>query len=653
VQHAIIRLSDSGFRCGSFGPFSSLISLLDAVSSSLPFNLRFELPPKNRVITEEGSQVSPNAILFRKLSLRHSSSNESVRAEIKSAAVAEREQASLLGLFAQLVVLCRVRRQLSGVASFVYEDEAAEAALIDQESNRNNKPPQGSFAHDDVERFVTGSRVLGPLLSWCRTMEIAAVHELSPDVHRVSQGSLPVLDTETESSDNVTESLEAIEVSALHSERYFEGGDSILRGMIQQGSGVEFSTLRLVDAGECTMLVLFSRKEAVRWLVSLGIEQTEETAAARLHEMELDRVIEPVDLSLLPLKQKSVDPELEGVRYRFVDPWEVEALSNREGETRSASLGRGRFVGFSLAQLSIATDGIFRELGGDQLLELWSSAKGGVLLTKALAAVHPPWERAANGDLQLTRGKVTEPPPLMNSIRRCLYRNTLYRRLDLPQRFLALLQVELLDLKNLTSPGGSLSLTAYALLRLKRAGSGGTLTNKARTLDSAATTPVKLNKTSGPNAPASWGSLVRFRFPLPEDASVDGTSYDRDRESLFKGPPRVLQVSVYEKKLLADHSLGTADISTDSLSAGGQVEEWVPLRSEKRGITWFARIRLTLRFELMCLAPSGQVNKEDVPSVGLQRIYELNHSGGSAHEDVQKRSMSSPDLLSYFEGIVY
>jgi RAVE protein 1 C terminal len=654
VQHAIIRLSDSGFRCGSFGPFSSLISLLDAVSSSLPFNLRFDLPPKNRVITEEGSQVSPNAILFRKLSLRHSSSNESIRAEIKSTVFAgEREQASVLGLFAQLVVLCRVRRQLSGVASFVYEDEADEAALIDQESRRNNTPPQGSFVHDDIEQFVTGSRVLGPFLSWCRTMEIAAVHELSPDVLRVSHGSLPVLDTETESSDNVTESLEAIEVSALHSERYFEGGDSILRGMIQQGSGVEFSTLRLVDAGECTMLVLFSRKEAVRWLVSLGIEQTDETAAARLDKMELDRVIEPVDLSLLPLKQKSVDPELEGVRYRFVDPWEVEALSNREGETRSASLGRGRFVGFSLAQLSMATDGIFRELGGDQLLELWSSAKGGVLLTKALAAVHPPWERAANGDLQLTRGKVTEPPPLMNSIRRCLYRNTLYRRLDLPQRFLALVQVELLDLKNLTSPGGSLSLTAYALLRLKRAGSGGTLTNKARTLDSAATTPVKLNKTSGPNAPASWGSLVRFRFPLPEDASVDGTSYDRDRESLFKGPPRVLQVSVYEKKLLADHSLGTADISTDSLSAGGQVEEWVPLRSEKRGITWFARIRLTLRFELMCLAPSGQVNKEDVPSVGLQRIYELNHSGGSAHEDVQKRSMSSPDLLSYFEGIVY
>lgn len=676
VQHAIIRLSDSGFRCGSFGPFASLITLLEAVSSSLPFKLRFDLPPRNRVIKEEGSQTSPNAVLLRKLSLRKADSlatNPPTMVEpgheidfelydcgrcdeVSSGDVASHsEQMTSFGLFAQLVVLCLVRRQLSSVATFVYEDHIGD--LDETEQMEQDSGSAGGQSHDSVgdvnsSQFAVGSRILGPLLTWCRSIEVATVPELSPEFRRVSKSVLPLQDNVTESSDNVTEWADAIEVSAIHAERYIEGGDSILRGMIQLGSGVEFSTLRLVDAGECTMLVLFSRQEAVRWLVSSGIEQTNDTAVARLEKMEKDRVIEPVDLSLLPLKQKTV-PLYAGVRYRFVDPWEVEALSNREGETRSASLGRGRFVGFSLGQVALTTDRIFRALGGVPLLELWVSAKGGIALTKALAAAHPPWERAASGDLQLTKGKVTEPPPLINSIRRCLYRNTLYRRLNLPQRFLALVQVELLDLKNLTTPGGSLSLTVYALLRLKRAGTGGTLTNKARTLDSAATVPMKLNKTSGPNAPASWGSVVRFRFPLPEDASVDGTSYDRDRESLFKGPPRVLQVSVYEKKLLADHSLGTADISTDGLGAGGQLEEWVPLRSEKRGITWFARIRLTLRFELMCLAPERQMNKESVPSVGLQRINELSHSGGSAHEAIQKRSMSSPDLMSYFEGIVY
>lgn len=670
VQHAIIRLSDSGFRCGSFGPFTSLVTLLYAVSSSLPFKLRFDLPPKNRIITEERSQTSPNAVLLRTLNLRPADSlaahppslvesntgfcvdgRECNAFDMKSA-ISGVEYMNGYGLFAELVVLCLVRRQLSSVVTYVYDSQDARESNLDESDAAEPPLEKNHFEADSESQLTIGSRVLAPLLTWCRSLEIATAWELSPDLRRVSRASI-YLDSEDESSDNVTESADAIEVSALSSGRYMEGGDSILRGMIQQNSGVEFSTLRLVEAGECTMLVLFSRKEAVRWLVSSGIEQTDESAISKLENMEKDRIIEPIDLSLLPLKHKSVDPQHEGVRYRFVDPWEVEALSNREGETRGASLGRGQFVGFSLGQIAMTTDHIFRELGGASLLELWTSAKGGITLTKALAVVHPPWERSANGDLQLTKGKVTEPPPLINSIRRSLYRNVLYRRLGLPQRFLALIQVELLDLKNLTSPGGSLSLTAYALLRLKRARSGGTLTNKARTLDSAATVPIKLNKTSGPNAPASWGSVVRFRFPLPEDASVDGTSYDRDRETLFKGPPRVLQVSVYEKKMLADHSLGTADISTDGLCAGGQLEEWVPLRSEKRGITWFARIRLTLRFELMCVAPEGAVSKDSVPSVGLQRIYELNQSGVSAHEDIQKRSMSSPDLLGYFEGIVY
>jgi hypothetical protein len=208
-------------------------------------------------------------------------------------------------------------------------------------------------------------------------------------------------------------------------------------------------------------------------------------------------------------------------------------------------------------------------------------------------------------------------------------------------------------------------MSVYALLRLKRDGSTvqTSLTNKARTLDTASTHPVKLGKTSGPNAPASWGSVVRFRFPLPEQASIAGVSFDPDREQLFRGPPVVLQVSVYEKKLLVDQSLGTADIRVHGLWAGGQLEEWVPLRSEKHGISWFARIRLTLRYELMCLA-TGDGDSNDVhggsgalstaaPSVGLRKILELSHVGGaSAHEDV-RRSVSSPDLLTYFESMVY
>lgn len=110
----------------------------------------------------------------------------------------------------------------------------------------------------------------------------------------------------------------------------------------------------------------------------------------------------------------------------------------------------------------------------------------------------------------------------------------------------------------------------------------------------------------------------------------------------------MLQVSVYERKLLIDNPLGDADVKIDGLAAGGQLEEWVPLRTGKHGINWFARIRLTLRYELMCHA------SEDVgdlaPSVGLRRIQHLSRMGG-AQEDM-KKSMSTPDLLGYFENML-
>ena len=102
-----------------------------------------------------------------------------------------------------------------------------------------------------------------------------------------------------------------------------------------------------------------------------------------------------------------------------------------------------------------------------------------------------------------------------------------------------------------------------------------------------------------------------------------------------------------------DMMLGGADVRLDALSSSGQVEEWVPLRSQKKdGITWFARVRLTLRFELMCITPGGPENITD--SAGLRKIQQLSFIGG-AHEDSEgvQRSVSTPDFVSYLESIVY
>jgi hypothetical protein len=480
-------------------------------------------------------------------------------------------------------------------------------------------------------------------------LETGIVSELAPSINELSQKATAPVDIDMDASDT------AIELVTQSIGSSIDGGDSIIRRMIQPESGVEFRTLKAGEGSESAMTVLFSKNAAMNWLVSSGTEKTSGEALLRLARMEKRRVIEPIEIADLGMKALTSSAEhkdvKEKVRYRFVDPWEVEGLESREAETMAAALGRERYYEFSFGSVESSCEGILRRIGGPHLLGLWTYLKGEVRLTKAIASVYAPWERDAGGDLQMTKGVVSEPSSFMNGIRQHLYRNALFRLLRLPQRFLALVQVELLDLKNLTAPGGSPSLTVFALLRLKRPGTGNRLTHKAKTLDCVTTPATKVGKSSGPNAPASWGSVARFRFPLPENVDCDGVSHDGDREALFKGPPSVLQISVYEKKFMSDIFLGAADINLDALTAGGQLEEWVPLRESKLGVTWFARIRLTLRFELMCLgSPSSDV--ELPPSVGLRKIQELSKQGG-AHEDTKpKKSVSTSDLLSYFESMV-
>lgn len=133
---------------------------------------------------------------------------------------------------------------------------------------------------------------------------------------------------------------------------------------------------------------------------------------------------------------------------------------------------------------------------------------------------------------------------------------------------------------------------------------------------------------------------------------------------------------------MGEVELGGADVNFESLSSGGQVEEWVPLRAGKDGITWyefcvdlpiyykqiltlsppnccfdrFARLRLSLRFELLSLdlnldaSETGRERQDErCPSVGLKKIQKLSRLG--AHEDLKhgsKHSMSTPDLPHYF-----
>ncbi len=659
VQHAVVRLSDAGFKCGSFGPFSSLLKLLEAVSSSLPFDLLFSDPPAQGIIKEEGGQPSPSAVFIRKLALHsktehyrqniveegNSVDNDGHRDEPNKSDKSF-QTLQYMGLFSQLIVLTELRKQFSAIV-------AAEDVVIDSRSNSwdESKNVDDNINLDEVgeeEMDAIATRIIRPFLNWCRALELAIVHQILP--------------TNPDSEEwHSFVSSEMIQ----QNQKPHDHGDGIIRRMIQPRSGVDFRTLRVGEAGHSAVIVLFRKSEAISWIVSSGAEKNASDAIKRLDMMERQRVIEQVDLKLFaPDKQVVVsnghdedesDETDKEVRFRFVDPWEVEVIESKDEELRSASLGRDRYVPFSLGLISRACQVSQQNLGGLHLLSLWSAVKGGVCLTKTFASAFSPWERDAGGDLNVVNGMVTQPSSYTNSFRQHLYRNALFRRLNLPQRFIALIQVELLDLKNLTAPGGSPSITAYALLRLKRDASNAPLTHKARTLDSASTEPRKIAKSSGPNQPASWGSVVRFRFPLPEGVNCDGVSLDKNREALFKGAPSVLQLSVYEKKFMNDLALGGADVKFDGLSTDGQVEEWVPLRSTRDEITWFARIRLMLRFELMCIDTETPLMaaEDNVDSAGLKKIRVLSRIGG-AHEDAKGvvKSVSAPDMVNALQNMV-
>ena len=665
VQHAIVRLTDSGFRCGSFGPFVTLVKLLHAVSESLPFALRFNDPPTKGVIKERGTLPSPNSFLFRKLAL-HSRSDfiqmlgpdklkitgidDCLRESNPSEVCVER----CYGLFAELLFLTELRKQLCALAAAFEEDSNNNAPKVRVDDTLSDdfdgSISEGSMEIDEEELIGDAFRMVRPLLNWVRSKEIGIIDEIAPLISDFEHDPSP---------EPLSAAIEESDESVDHT-KFVTGGDTSIRRMIQAGSGVEFRTLRVGEAGNSVIVVLFGKKDAVNWMISNDVAKDEAEAEKRLEMMELMRVIEPItatDLSI-PKSYAATHPATES-RYRFVDPWEVEALESKAGETANAALGRSRYQTLSIGQIASSCEKFVRATGGLHLMGLWSTLKGGITLTKALCSAHPPWERDAGGDLLMKGGYLLESSPYQNSIRQHLYGNASFRRLNLPQRFLALLQVELLDLKNVTSPSGSSSLTAYALLRLKRQGSSAPLTHKARSLDSACTQPRKISKSSGLNAPASWGSLVRFRYPLPEFVNCEGKSFDTDRESLFRGPPTCLQITAYEKKFMSDAELGGADINLESLGSGGQIEEWVPLKAGKDGITWFARVRISLRFELMCMELSSndieevKFKNDRCPSVGLKKIQYLSRLG--AHEDVKgvKNSISTPDLTGYFGNMLY
>jgi hypothetical protein len=331
-------------------------------------------------------------------------------------------------------------------------------------------------------------------------------------------------------------------------------------------------------------------------------------------------------------------------------------------------------------------------VGGQAAVGLWSQLAGRSWLVRLATSAEPPFARhtCSGGSCELA-DTTTAPPSASASVvgvaercslhsatatttanatsaaaavgcdafSACLFehmcRNALLRRLHMPHRFLALVQVELRDLKNLSPHFAASPMDVYAAVRLKRssgidpatsthsAGSsssssgGGSTAAAASSKHTPLGTAITEVRRVVPSAEAGggrhWGGAAVFRFPLPEAASssIDALGagafaqalelYQQQQQQQQQqhsssnssilppaGPPSVLQLIVHRKHLLADDCLGAAEVPLHNLSDDVQLDEWVPLKQVRGGAGWggggghfwFLNVRVTLRFVVMC-----------------------------------------------------
>jgi hypothetical protein len=250
------------------------MNLLEAVSSSLPFDLRFDLPPTDGIIKDEGSKPSPNSTFLRKLGMQQAdfANTRTVKpianmatkesAEFKEAedsgilerSGSDKQRVETFGLFFELLLLHRLRKQLSAVAAAEYDSDVwMDDALDDLDSIGSISDVSGDIGVE--QEYAIASRIMRPLLTWCRMLEIEAGSIFTPASNSISF-------VESCRSISSEESEAGFELSASKKPDACNGGDSIVRRMIQPGSGVEFRTLRLGDGGENAMVVLFSKKRS-------------------------------------------------------------------------------------------------------------------------------------------------------------------------------------------------------------------------------------------------------------------------------------------------------------------------------------------------------------------------------------------------------
>jgi len=389
--------------------------------------------------------------------------------------------------------------------------------------------------------------------------------------------------------------------------------DLLVRNMVSVNSGINFHTVRKGGSGSrCPVVVCFFASEAAEWLHRIGFEDSHQLAYEKLKQLELKRIIERVEI------QDSLPNQWQNVFYRFVDEWEVEPVIEASGGIlRKGPLGRTWYCPVSSQDTEGPFNKLLREAIPVNVSHIWSMLRGESWLIQTVSSAHYP--TIAQGDLVAPQS-LAGLDPYSTCIAKHLYRNLMFTRLKMPHRYMALVQVELLDLKKLAPTPSPNKMEVYAVLRLQRRGSSVVLSNKTRTLDSIMIQPKKIVTDSNSQS-TPWGGKAAFRFALPEAyLRLEGAA--DYRHVVNRGAPKVLHICVYSKHFIMDSCLGDVEIPLTAITDNNHLDEWLPLRCEK-GTSWFMHVKLKLRFVLMSVTEPELIIPEDGGKDSGKGIFSL------------------------------
>jgi hypothetical protein len=302
--------------------------------------------------------------------------------------------------------------------------------------------------------------------------------------------------------------------------------------------------------------------------------------------------------------------------FRYIDPWEVSIVLDQSTVLSSARLGRGWYGPVSAYSAVSMVDMVSRFMrmsnnrsdGG--FVRLWESLRAEAWVVMSISTAHEQGEREAGGPVvtELTSSTLGASDPYHSCLARHLYRNALFSRLNMPHRFVAVLQIDTFALKDLApqkfmSGVASTPIEVYAVLRLVRSGGKSRSSDSSRALADTLVTParkIEANKqvvTSQPSEYA-WREQAVMRFPLPDRVLTIGP-FAEGGERNMRQPPRKLQLSIYEtRSFFSDTKLGDLELPLSGLSDDRPFRDWLPLSSEK-GAAWFVHVQMQLRFLLM------------------------------------------------------